>query len=483
MKKSNLAGALGLAAQDALSIRLCFSADVLMTDDFRTNEGLELTILLPCLNEAETIEICVDKAMTFLAGSGVRGEVLVADNGSTDGSQQLATAKGERLVHVRDRGYGSALRSGILAARGRYVVMGDADDSYDLSDLGLFVARLREGYDVVMGNRFRGGIAPGAMPFLHRYLGNPVLSFLGRLFFDVKVGDFHCGLRAFNRERRSRLSIFTRREWNLRARCCISAAVRSYRICEVPTTLKKDGRSRAPHLRTWRDGWRHLSFLLMLSPRWLFIYPGFALMLLGACTTALLFPGALQIAHGVSLDTHTFLVGAIAILIGVQNLTCGLIAQRFAVRYQLLPESKRSYRLLSLLTFERGLIAAISVIGLGTAGFIWSLLTWASVDFGPLVYPIVLRVLIISLTGIAIGVQLGFTVFLAGIMSIPNKRDQTLAAMDRDYQRNHTEPVHRASGFYGLPCKATSAVRPAASGLRTAGSRAKAWRSELHSRA
>ena len=403
----------------------------MVADDCPTIEELELTILLPCLNEAETIEVCIDKAKAYLARSDLRGEVLVADNGSTDGSQQLAAAKGVRLLQVRDRGYGSALRNGILAARGRYVVMGDADDSYDLSDLDLFVARLREGYDIVMGNRFRGGIAPGAMPFLHRYLGNPVLSFLGRMFFDVKIGDFHCGLRAFNRERIQALNLHTT-GLEFASEMLISAAVRSYRICEVPTTLKKDGRSRPPHLRTWRDGWRHLSFLLMLSPRWLFVYPGFALMLIGACITAFLFAGPVQIGFGVSLDTHTFLVGAIAILIGIQSLTSGLIAQRFAVRYQLLPESKWNYRLLSLLTFERGLIVAISVIGLGTAGFIWSLLTWASVDFGPLSYPIVLRVLIISLTGIAIGVQLGFTVFLAGIMSIPNKRDQALAAMDQD---------------------------------------------------
>ena len=394
-------------------------------------EALELTILLPCLNEAETIETCVDKAMSYLAGSGVRGEVLVADNGSTDGSQQLAAAKGARVIHVRDRGYGSALRSGISAARGRYVVMGDADDSYDLSDLGLFVARLREGYDVVMGNRFRGGIASGAMPFLHRYLGNPVLSFLGRLFFDVKVGDFHCGLRAFNRERVLALNLHTT-GMEFASEMLISAAVRSYRICEVPTTLKKDGRSRPPHLRTWRDGWRHLSFLLMLSPRWLFIYPGFALLLSGACITALLFPGEVQITHGVSLNIHTFLVGAIAMLIGIQTLTCGLIAQRFAVRYHLLPESKWHSRLQSFLTVGRGLIVAISVVGLGAGGFIWSLLSWASVDFGHLVDPIILRVLILSLIGIAIGVQLGFTVFLAGIMSIPNRRDLILAAMDQD---------------------------------------------------
>jgi glycosyltransferase involved in cell wall biosynthesis len=400
-------------------------------DDSKANDVLELTILLPCLNEAETIETCIDKAKSYLARSDVRGEVLVADNGSTDGSQQLATAKGARLVQVRDRGYGSALRYGILAARGRYVVIGDADDSYDLSHLELFVARLREGYDIVMGNRFQGGIAPGAMPFLHRYLGNPVLSFLGRLFFGVKVGDFHCGLRAFDRERVQNLNLHTT-GMEFASEMLISAAVRSYRICEVPTTLKKDGRSRPPHLRTWHDGWRHLSFLLMLSPRWLFIYPGLALMLAGICIAVVLFPGPVQIADGIRLDIHTFLVGAIAILIGVQNLTCGLIAQRFAVKYQLLPESKRSSRLLSFLTFDRGLIVAVSIFGLGVAGFVWSLLIWASVDFGPLAYPIVLRVLIISLTGIAVGIQLGFTVFLAGILNIPNRRDQTLAAMDHN---------------------------------------------------
>jgi glycosyltransferase involved in cell wall biosynthesis len=404
-----------------------FVADVFMTADDSLDE-LELTILLPCLNEAETIEICVGKAMSYLASSGVRGEVLVADNGSTDGSQQLAAAKGARVVPVRERGYGSALRNGILAARGRYVVMGDADDSYDLSDLGLFVVKLREGYDVVMGNRFRGGIAPGAMPFLHRYLGNPVLSFLGRLFFDVKIGDFHCGLRAFNRERVQALNLHTT-GMEFASEMLIAAAVRSYRICEVPTTLKKDGRSRPPHLRTWRDGWRHLSFLLLLSPRWLFIYPGFALMLFGASITAFLFQGPVQIGHGVSVSIHTFLVGAIAMLAGTQILSCGLIAQRFAVRYQLLPESKWSYQ---FLTFERGLIVAISVIGLGMAGFIWSLLTWASMDFGPIADPIVLRVLIISLIGVAIGVQLGFTAFLAGLMSIPIRRDQMLAARNQD---------------------------------------------------
>lgn len=248
-------------------------------DDRQKIEELELTILLPCLNEAETIEICVDKAVSYLAHSDVEGEVLVADNESTDGSQQLAAAKGARVISVRDRGYGSALRHGILAARGRYIIMGDADDSYDLRNLENFVAKLREGYDLVMGNRFRGGIGPGAMPFLHRYLGNPVLSLCGRLFFSTKIGDFHCGLRGFNREQIRALNLHTS-GMEFASEMVISAALREYSITEVPTTLKKDGRSHPPHLRTWHDGWRHLSFLLMLSPRWLFIYPGLVLMAL-----------------------------------------------------------------------------------------------------------------------------------------------------------------------------------------------------------
>jgi hypothetical protein len=269
------------------------------------------------------------------------------------------------------------------------------------------------------------------MPILHRYLGNPVLSFLGRLFFGLKVGDFHCGLRAFNRERIYSLNLHTT-GMEFASEMLISAALRSYRICEVPTTLEKDGRSRPPHLRTWHDGWRHLSFLLMFSPRWLFIYPGFALILLGVCIATILFPGPVEIADGIRLDIHTFLVGAIAILIGVQNLTFGLIAQRFAVKYRLLPEPKRNSRFLSFLTFERGLIVAVLLAGLGMTGLAWSLLAWASVNFGPLEYPIVMRVLIISLTSIAVGTQLGFAVFLSGIMNIPNRRDQTLAAMDQD---------------------------------------------------
>jgi glycosyltransferase involved in cell wall biosynthesis len=401
-----------------------------MTDSRQAAEELELTILLPCLNEAETIVVCVDKAMSYLCRSGVPGEVLVADNGSIDGSQQLATARGARVISVRDRGYGSALRQGILAARGRYVVMGDADDSYDLSRLEAFLAKLREGYDLVMGNRFQGGIETGAMPFLHRYLGNPLLSFLGRLFFRVRIGDFHCGLRGFNRERIIALNLHTT-GMEFASEMVISAALNSYQVCEVPTTLKKDGRSRPPHLRTWHDGWRHLSFLLMFNPRWLFVYPGILLMLLGMGIVIVLFPGPVKIADGLTLDVHTFLVGAIATLIGLQNLTFGLIAQRFAVKYQILPAPKHISRFVLSLTFSRGLIVAVLMMGVGMVGIAWAILTWASAEFGALENPLVLRVLIISLTAAAMGVQLGFTVFLSGIMNIPYRRDQILAAMDQ----------------------------------------------------
>lgn len=384
---------------------------------------VELTILLPCLNEAETISICVQKAMTFLEQNNVRGEVVVADNGSTDGSQSLAAARGARVVPVAERGYGAALRKGIEEARGRYVIMGDADDSYDLLNLEKFLAKLREGHDLVMGNRFKGGIGPDAMPFLHRYLGNPVLSLIGRVFFSAKINDFHCGLRGFDRARIRSLGMHTT-GMEFASEMIIRAALQNYRITEVPTTLKKDGRSRPPHLRTWRDGWRHLRFLLIFSPRWLFIYPGIALIVFGLAVAALLFPGSVTIADGVRLDAHTFIVAAIAILIGVQSISFGVIAQRFAVTYGFLPASSNFGKVLSSYSLERALIVAAVLFVLGAVGVVWSLVTWASVEFGVLEYPIVMRVLVASLTAIAIGIQLGFTAFLASITDLPMARDR-----------------------------------------------------------
>src|SRR5712692_294843 len=277
---------------------------------------LELTILMPCLNEAETISTCVAKAKSFLTRAGIAGEVLIADNGSSDGSVALAQRDGARVIAVAERGYGAALRAGIAAARGRFVIMGDADDSYDFSRLDPYLAKLRDGCDLVMGNRFAGGIAPGAMPFLHRYLGIPVLSFIGRVFFHAKIGDFHCGLRGFRRDAILGLGLRTS-GMELASEMVVRAAVVNLTIAEVPTTLAVDGRSRPRHLRTWQDGWRHLRFLLMFSPRWLFLYPGLALMVLGAIGTTALFSGPLMVSAEFGFDDHTFLVSVIAILVGV----------------------------------------------------------------------------------------------------------------------------------------------------------------------
>lgn len=381
---------------------------------------VELTILMPCLNEAETLATCIQQAMAYLRQSGVQGEVLIADNGSTDGSQVIARAEGARVVHVEQRGYGAALLGGIAAAAGKYVIMGDADASYDFSSLGPFVERLRGDADLVMGNRFKGGIAPGAMPFLHRYLGNPVLSAAGRLFFNIGVNDFHCGLRGFNRDRIRELNLRTT-GMEFASEMIVRAAHAAYRIEEVPTTLKKDGRSRPPHLRTWRDGWRHLSFLLMYSPKWLFLYPSIALIVFGMVATLALLSGSASVG-GVGFDIHTFVVGCIVLLVGVQGVSFAIVSRRYATAQNLIPPSPRFAALMDALTLERVLIVAFLVITLGAAGAIWCVAQWASAGFGPLEYTAMLRVLLVSLTAIAIGAQLALTAFLSAIIEIPTKR-------------------------------------------------------------
>ena len=387
----------------------------------RTADSLELTILMPCLNEAETVSICVAKARSFLARTGIAGEVLIADNGSSDGSVALAERGGARVVAVAERGYGAALRAGIAAARGRFVIMGDADDSYDFSKLDQFVAKLRDGWDLVMGNRFAGGIAPGAMPVLHRYLGNPVLSLIGRLFFRARIGDFHCGLRGMRRDAILGLNLRTP-GMEFASEMVVRAALARLAISQVPTTLAVDGRSRPPHLRTWHDGWRHLRFLLMFSPRWLFLYPGLALIVFGSIGTALLFFGRIMITAQFGLDEHTFLVSAIGILVGVQVVGFGVIARHFAAANGLLPRSQPLATFLSAVSLERGLMISLGIGCAGLAGLGWSLWQWARVDFGPLTAPVVLRVLTFSLVLIAIAVQMAFTFFLLGIIDMPSQR-------------------------------------------------------------
>jgi glycosyltransferase involved in cell wall biosynthesis len=387
------------------------------TEDLGPDLSLELTILMPCLNEAETIEVCVRKARGFLERAGIAGEVLIADNGSTDGSQALASACGARVVAISERGYGAALSGGVRAARGRYVIMGDADDSYDFESLEPMVEKLRAGADLVMGNRFQGGIKPGAMPPLHRYLGNPVLSFLGRLFFDIPVGDFHCGLRGFSRQVMLDLGL-TCPGMEYASEMVVKARLQGLRMEEVPTTLSPDGRSRAPHLKTWRDGWRHLRFLLLHSPRWLFFYPGLILMVGGLALSAALARGPVQLSPNVTLDFHSLIVGCFSVLIGVQLVMFSALARKYAMAEGFLPKGGGLEGFMEGLTLERILQAALVLVLGGFGGVAWSISYWAGQNFGDIGYPLVLRVLVIALTAIATGVQLAASGFLASVLAI-----------------------------------------------------------------
>ncbi len=382
-----------------------------------TDLELELSIVMPCLNEIETLATCIDKANRFLKDSGIAGEVIIADNGSTDGSIETATKHGARVVHVPVRGYGAALGAGIAAARGRYVIMGDSDDSYDFSRLEAYVEGLRAGADMVMGNRFKGGIKPGAMPFLHKYLGNPVLSFIGRLFFKIPVGDFHCGLRGFRRDRIIGLGLTTT-GMEFASEMIVRAALAGLDIREVPTTLSPDGRSRPPHLRTWRDGWRHLRFLLLFSPRWLFLYPGLLLMAFGVLLMFALLPGPLQLLPGVELDIHSIIVGCLAALIGAQCVSFAIIARRYAAIRGFLPPQDRIARLPIPNRLEPSLIVAGLLALMGSTGFIHAIWQWWQVDFGTLEYGSLVRQLSISCTVVALALQLAFTAFLSAIIDI-----------------------------------------------------------------
>jgi len=381
---------------------------------------VELTILMPCLNEAETIGICVEKALRFLATSGTSGEVLVADDGSTDGSIEIAQSLGARVVAVTTKGYGAALSGGITAARGKFVIMGDADDSYDLSNLGPFLEELRAGRDLVMGNRFRGGIEAGAMPVLHYYLGNPVLSFIGRLLFGIPVKDFHCGLRGFRRSAILGLDLKTT-GMEFASEMVVRSALQRLNIGEVPTTLKPDGRSRAPHLKTWRDGWRHLKFLLMYSPKWLFFYPGFLLTGLGLLLSAVLAFGPVRLAPGLELDLSSFLAACLATIMGVQLITFGALARYYATVSGMLPLGPRSSYLMRWCKTDKVVQVAALLILCGSVLFVGSLLEWARVGFGSLANPLVPRLVAAGLSIVVVGIQTGFAGFLFGIFDIQKR--------------------------------------------------------------
>lgn len=385
-----------------------------MDDDAR--EACELTVLMPCLDERETIAICVTKARAYLERSGIDGEVLVVDNGSADGSAQVAAAAGARVVHESRRGYGSALRAGIIAARGRYVIMGDADDSYDFGALDPFVANLREGADLVMGNRFTGGIAPQAMPALHRYLGNPVLSGIGRLFFRSPIGDFHCGLRGFRRQAIVGLGLSTE-GMEFASEMVVRATVERLRIAEVPTTLSPAGRKRAPHLRTLRDGWRHLRFLFLFSPRWLFLYPGAALMLAGVASMLWLLPGPRNVG-GIGLGVNTLLYSAAAIVCGFQAVAFAVLAKVFAINARLLPEDPRIRRLTSVVSVEVGMVAGLLLFLAGLAAAAYAVGVWGRASFGALQPESSLRIVTPSVTALILGLQLVFSSFFLGVLGL-----------------------------------------------------------------
>jgi glycosyltransferase involved in cell wall biosynthesis len=381
-------------------------------------DELELTVLLPCLNEETTVGDVVATAVATLARLGVRGEVVVADNGSIDASREVAARAGARVVDVPTRGYGAALQAGIAAARGRYVLMADADDSYDLSAIEPFLAKLRVGDDLVMGNRFTGGIEPGAMPALHRYLGNPVLSFVARLFFGGATGDFHCGMRAFRRDRILALDLRTT-GMEFASEMAVKAHLAHLRIAEVPTVLRPDRRPRRPHLRTWRDGWRHLRFLLLYSPRWLFLYPGLVLMTAGAIVGARLLLGTFAVG-AVSLDVHTLVYAAAALIVGFQAVAFGVFTKVFAISEGLLPDDPRLGRLFRFVTLETGLVAgfALLVVGLGCA--VWALRVWSDAGFGSLAdaSPTTLRLSIVSATAFALGAETMLASFFLSVLGL-----------------------------------------------------------------
>ena len=378
--------------------------------------AVEVSIVMPCLNEAETLAKCIGHARNAIAKLGLAAEIIVADNGSTDGSQLVAEELGVRVVEVARKGYGSALIGGIDAARGRLVVMGDADDSYDFEAIGPLIERLRDGYDLVVGNRFMGGIEPGAMPWSHRWVGNPVLTLISRVFFHAPIGDTHCGLRAFKKDAYEKMHLRAT-GMEFASEMVIKAALKGMRITEVAVVLRRDGRSHPPHLRTWRDGWRHLRFMLLFSPRWLFLYPGFALFAIGVVLSALLIPGPLRVA-GVRLDIHTLLVAGFLALLGYQLVLFAVFTKIFAIRAGFHPPHPVLQRIFRYVTLEVGVAAGALMVLVGLVALILAVASWGAVGFGNLDPSLTMREVIPAVVLLALGTQTVFASFFISILSI-----------------------------------------------------------------
>jgi len=379
-------------------------------------DRMELSVVMPCLNEAETLATCIRKAREALERQQIAGEVIVADNGSTDGSQEIARNSGARIIQVESKGYGSALRGGVAAAQGRFVIMADADDSYDFGDIPAFLEKLRAGADLVMGNRFMGGIKPDAMPPLHRYLGNPVLTAIGRMLFRAPCGDFHCGMRGFRKTAYQRMRLRTT-GMEFASEMVVKAALLKMNIAEVPTTLSPDGRSRPPHLRTWHDGWRHLRFLLLYSPRWLFLYPGMLLILFGVAGTAWLLPGPQRVGT-IVLDVHTLLYALMSILLGFQAIAFATFTKVFAISEGLLPEDPRLKKLFKYVTLETGLVVGAALLLLGLAGSVFAVSDWRAQHFGQLNPSQMLRLVSPAVVALTLGFEIILSSFFLSVLGM-----------------------------------------------------------------
>lgn len=387
-----------------------------------TGQSIDLSVVIPCLNESDTLAVCIRKALEGLREAGVEGEVIVADNGSTDGSQAMAEREGARVVSVMAKGYGSALMGGIAVAQGRWIVMGDADDSYDFREIPKFVAKLREGCELVQGCRLPSGggtVAPGAMPWSHRWIGNPMFSALAARWFRAPIHDVYCGLRAFTKDLYVRLDQrCTGMEFA--TEMIIKSSLGGAKIGEVPITLHKDGRvAHAPHLRTVRDGWRTLRFFLLCTPQWLFMIPGLTLLLLGAVAWALALPGV-KIA-GASFDAHTLLVGAMMIICGFLAVCLGLLTEKFAISEGILPDRQRKRPGEWLLRLEPGLLLSAGLFAFGGTLIAIVFARWASGGFGPLDYAGTMRLVVPGVTSCVLGVQLFFVVFLGSVLGLRRK--------------------------------------------------------------
>ncbi len=385
-------------------------------------DALEVSILMPCLNEAETLGACIQKSQQAIAAHHLKAEILVADNGSSDGSVEIAKKLGVQVIHVPMQGYGAALMAGIEAARGTYIVMGDADDSYDFGALLPFIEKLRAGYDIIMGCRLPSGggtIMPGAMPWLHRWLGNPVLSGIGRLFFRSPVVDFHCGLRAFRRKAILALSLQTI-GMEFASEMVIKATLQGLRFAEVPITLYKDGRSRPPHLRSWRDGWRHLRFMLVYSPSWLFFIPGSTLVLVGTTFGSILLVSPVHL-FGLGFDTNTLLVCAMLVLIGFNLMAFAMFAKVFAMSQGLLPEDPRFNKLFRTITLEMGILVGLCLTLMGSGLLVWSVVYWGRFHFGALSYPDSLRIVIPGVMACTLGIEVIFSSFFLSTLGLRRK--------------------------------------------------------------